>query len=309
MIMRHRVCPHRKRGYFAYHRGVTLLLPLILLALPQMVLAGEFMLAWDSNAESDVAGYKVYYGTASGQYTHSIDVGNVTQLTLNLPNKKHYIALTAYDIYRNESDYSNEVSWPIQVFQPNGGEILHPVDSSWIQWGAASEAVSFTLSYSLNEGKTWSAIQENVTGSSYNWTVPIPPNNKKKCLVTVVGYNESGERFASDKSDGLFAIEVTRLISPSESGEVLYSGETYAISWEIYETWNPVALVELFYTKDGGATWDLIDSAVGAPENYNWLVPMVKSPKNECKVKVVLRDANGKTVGSDSSNSFFTIQP
>jgi len=70
-----------------------------------------------------------------------------------------------------------------------------------------------------------------------------------------------------------------------------------------------VAEIQLFYTKDGGETWNLIDSLNGSPENYNWPVPTVKNAKNECKVKVVLKDADGKTVGADSSNSFFTIQP
>ena len=301
--------PHPKTGCVACHPVMALVFLVILMAVPQVVSAAEIRLAWDSNAESDVAGYKVYYGTTSGKYTHSINVGNVTQATLDLPKKKYYISLTAYDTHGNESDYSNEVSWPIQVFEPNGGEILHPDDSSWIQWSGASEAVTFTLSYSLDNGTTWNTITENVAGGSYNWTVPTPPGNKRKCLVRVVGYDESGKKLGSDKSDGLFTIEVVTLLSPNESGEVLYSGETYPISWEIYETKNPVAQVEVFYTKDGGATWNPIESIGGNPESYHWLVPAVNSAKNECKVKVVLKDGDGKTVGADSSNSFFTIRP
>ena len=256
-----------------------------------------------------MAGYKVYYGTASGKYNHSVDVGNVTQTTLHVSKKKYCIALTAYDAYGNESGFSNEVSWPVQVFQPNGGEILHPSDHYWIQWSAASEAVSFTLSYSLNDGKTWNTIEENVTEDQYHWTVPTPPGNRRKCLVRVVGYDTSGEKLQSDKSDEFFAIEVVKLLSPDEIGETLYSGETYPISWEIYETKNPVAQVELFYTKDGGASWEPIKSLNGSPENYNWLVPTVRSAKSESKVKVVLKDADGKTVGADSSDNLFTIQP
>jgi len=281
----------------------------VLLALPQVGSAAQVTLAWDANAESDVAGYKVYYGTASGKYTHSINVGNVTQATLHVSKKKYHIALTAYDSYGNESDFSNEVSWPIQVFEPNGGEILHPFDSSWIQWSGASEAVSFTLFYSLDDGNKWETIQENVTGASYRWTVPTPPGNKRKCLVKVVGYDDSGKKVGFDKSDARFAIEVVELLSPSESGETLYSGETYPISWEIYETSNPVAEIQLFYTKDGGATWDFIDSIVGASGNYPWVVPTVKRAKNECKVKVVLKDVDGRTVGADSSDTFFRVQP
>jgi len=294
---------------FVRHPVMALVFLLILLGLPQIGSAAQITLAWDANSESDVAGYKVYYGTASGKYTHSVDVGNVTQTTLHVSKKKYCIALTAYDTYGNESGFSNEVSWPIQIFQPNGGEILHPFDSSWIQWSTTSEAVSFALSYSLNDGKKWNTIQENVTGTSYNWTVPTPSGNKRKCMVKVEGYDDSGKKVGFDKSDAPFTIEVIELLSPNESGETLYSGEIYPISWGIYETQNPVAYVELFYTKDGGASWNLIESLTGSLENYNWLVPTVRNAKNECKVKVVLKDSDGKKVGADSSDAFFTMQP
>ena len=36
--------------------------------------AEQVTLAWDANTESDLAGYKVHYGTASGSYTTSVDV-------------------------------------------------------------------------------------------------------------------------------------------------------------------------------------------------------------------------------------------
>src|SRR5258705_6891059 len=44
--------------------------------------AGTVKLAWDPNAETDLAGYIVHYGTASGVYTNTIDVGYVTAWTV-----------------------------------------------------------------------------------------------------------------------------------------------------------------------------------------------------------------------------------
>lgn len=65
----------------------------------------------DSSELQDLAGYKLYYGTSSGNYTMSHDVGNQTSYTLQgLENgQTYYIAVTAYDTSGNESTFSAEV--------------------------------------------------------------------------------------------------------------------------------------------------------------------------------------------------------
>jgi hypothetical protein len=66
----------------------------------------------DSTPLDDLAGYKLYYGTASGDYSTSIDMGNVT--TFVVPNLTwgiiYYFSVTAYDTGGNESGYSNEIN-------------------------------------------------------------------------------------------------------------------------------------------------------------------------------------------------------
>lgn len=83
---------------------------------------GFVTLTWDSpttNADGtpleDLAGYKIYYGISEGNYTASIDAGNVTTYTVsNLSSGTYYFAVTAYDISGNESGYSNEANKVIQ---------------------------------------------------------------------------------------------------------------------------------------------------------------------------------------------------
>ncbi|GBD96777.1 MAG TPA: hypothetical protein ENG83_07545 [Nitrospirae bacterium] len=74
-------------------------------------------LSWDApttNSDgtplTDLAGYKVYYGTSSSNYTESVDIGNTTGAVVDsLSPGTWCFAVTAYDTSGNESDYSNEV--------------------------------------------------------------------------------------------------------------------------------------------------------------------------------------------------------
>ena len=72
----------------------------------------QVTLAWDANTEPNLAGYKIYYGTASGAYTVTIDVGNITTCTITglQPGATYYFAATAYDSSAAQSTFSNEVS-------------------------------------------------------------------------------------------------------------------------------------------------------------------------------------------------------
>jgi len=59
----------------------------------------QLRLAWNANAEPDLAGYKVYYGTGSRTYGTPINVGKVTTYTLTglIAGQTYYIAVTAFD--------------------------------------------------------------------------------------------------------------------------------------------------------------------------------------------------------------------
>lgn len=65
----------------------------------------------DGSPVTDLAGYRIYYGLSSRNYSWVIDVGNVTTYKIeNLSPNTYYFTVTAYDTSGNESDYSNEVS-------------------------------------------------------------------------------------------------------------------------------------------------------------------------------------------------------
>ena len=66
----------------------------------------------DGTRLGDLAGYKVYYGTESGNYKVSYDIKNVKAYNINTLTAGHYyFVVTAYDTSGNESKYSEEISF------------------------------------------------------------------------------------------------------------------------------------------------------------------------------------------------------
>lgn len=66
---------------------------------------------------ADLAGFRIYYGTASGSYANTINVPNPSTLTYTisgLPSSTYYVVVKAYDSSDNESVASVEVSKAIR---------------------------------------------------------------------------------------------------------------------------------------------------------------------------------------------------
>ena len=71
-------------------------------------------LAWDPSAPAtDVAGYFIYYGAGTRNYTNLVDVGLGTNGVVSnlVAGTTYYFAMTAYTSSGLESDYSSEVTW------------------------------------------------------------------------------------------------------------------------------------------------------------------------------------------------------
>ncbi|MBI1288985.1 MAG: PKD domain-containing protein [Flavobacteriales bacterium] len=75
---------------------------------------GNVKLCWSDNLETDLAGYRVYYGSPTGySFSNSIDVGNVNTYTLSGVSINDSIAVTAYDTDADnfEDMFDGNESW------------------------------------------------------------------------------------------------------------------------------------------------------------------------------------------------------
>lgn len=79
--------------------------------------AQSVSLDWFANPEPTIAGYKIYYGGQTGNYTNSIDVGNTTNATVSglVGGASYYFVATAYDSTGQESAPSAEIGYDVPL--------------------------------------------------------------------------------------------------------------------------------------------------------------------------------------------------
>ena len=173
--------------------------------------AGSVTLAWDASPDVTATGYRVYYGGASGVYTNSATVGNVTNATFSsLPDgATFYFAAVAYNSTGFESDFSNETSYSVPAVgttnqQPTLNAISNvsinedpgaqSVSLSGISDGSASETQTITITVSssnagLIPNPTVSYTNPNTTGS-LNFT-PVANASGSATITVTVNDNQS----------------------------------------------------------------------------------------------------------------------
>jgi hypothetical protein len=234
------------------------------------------------------------------------DACNIINDSGGLYNKDDGILVNRVTKRENEMRvYARSIT--VSLLEPLGDDVIHSGSTYRIQWEGFSPAVKFRLWYSTNNGSSWRQMTDDfVAGSSYDWHVPTPRDNKTKCLVKVIGYDSSDETVGSDQSVAPFTIEVLRVTTPG-GGDQLFSNEHRLITWENNGTMTPVGKVKLFFSTNAGASWHIIETLPGNPKTYEWTVPAVRSTQTRCKVRVVLKGVSGNTVGSGVSDGTFTI--
>lgn len=131
-------------------------------------------LAWDGN--TNVAGYKIYYGVTSRNYTNVQDVGNVT--TASVANLRegvtYYFAATAYDAEGTESFYSSEVVHAIPA-------IRAPISISTVGSGSFGPLVNGQL---LDVDRSYTVTATPATGHAFsNWSGSISASTRQLTFV------------------------------------------------------------------------------------------------------------------------------
>lgn len=109
-----------QRNYNLYRRA-GLILALSALGLPGLpARAASVAVEWDpttlridDSPVVEITGYRLYFGTSSGEYEHMVEVGTATVSVVEglAEAQNYYFAATALDSYGTESGFSEEMVW------------------------------------------------------------------------------------------------------------------------------------------------------------------------------------------------------
>jgi hypothetical protein len=137
--------------------------------------AQSVTLAWDANTQPGIAGYRLYYGTASGNYPYKSEVGNATTTTVsNLTvGQTYYFVVTDFNTTGLESLPSNEVAYTAVAVQNNPPTVSLAVTPT----AGKKFVVPVGLALAASASETGGSIVrvEFYNGGTYLGAVTAPP--------------------------------------------------------------------------------------------------------------------------------------
>lgn len=137
-------------------------------------------LQWDPSSSSNVAGYAVYYGTVSGNYTARVDAGAQTTVSISglLGSTTYYFMVVAYTDYGVESLPSNEITYTVPSVPSNPGSTfrISPLAMTAkglvVSWVALPGETYIVMYKESLKDSVWSVASPALlaTGTVLRWT-------------------------------------------------------------------------------------------------------------------------------------------
>jgi Fibronectin type III domain len=146
--------------------------------------AATVMLDWESNRESDLAGYVVLYGPESGRLSNSVDIGNHTsyQVTNLEVGRTYYFAVQAYNTAGAVSAPSAEVSATIGIapltltnFMTNLAPPRRAGTTVIFAAAASGGTPPYEYKWFVFDGSRWATVREWSGDNTFTWR-PLTAN-------------------------------------------------------------------------------------------------------------------------------------
>ena len=203
-------------------------------------------LTWAANPESDVAGYKVHYGSSTGySFSNAVDVGDVTSYTLSGLSVSDTIAVTAYD---TQADGTNDrieghESWFTDAREPWPGITL---STTSLDFDVVVVGQSGQRTFTIQNDGTADLVVSNIASSSDKYSASptsftVSPDSSQIVTVdfnpTTTGTESGNLSITHNASGNPSTVTLTGVGVPSSGTGlkgVIYANTTWGLSGSPY---------------------------------------------------------------------------
>lgn len=200
------------------------------------------------------------------------------------------VTSTLYSTINDSSDSFFTVPPVLNLTNPDQAATLYTGFNYSITW---TDNIPGNVKIELYKGAALYSVIAGSTESdgSYGWTLPLSATEGTDYKIKISGLDET----ASDESSQNFAILSSVTVTYPVAGEVLSSGETYAITWTDYLSEN----VKIDLYKNGVFNTTII-SSTPSTGSYNWTVPYTVNTASDYRIRISGTSSSGIYDESDS---------
>jgi len=197
----------------------------------------------------------------TGYYIWTVDEPPGSQYRIKVSSAQFYPAVN------DVSDRFSIIGRFIEIYQPNGGEILNPGASYSIQWNSENIGDEVELEYSMDGGGQFFSITPEPVANAGFFVWTVPDTLSENCLVKVTSADFPD---VSDTSDDTFSIARAGLeVMSPQAGDTWWTGETAQVEFD-YD--GSCSLVEIQLRREPGDDWITLGTKPSNQSPFSWVV-------------------------------------
>ena len=236
---------------------------------------GGVTLYWSESSSGDIAGYKIYYGTASGAYIQTVTYprtytgGQSYGLTGLTDCTNYYLAVSAYDLSGNESARSSEIVFNSgqagSPSAPTGLTALAEESRITLVWNANPECdIRYYYVYRRTSSTSYSYIGSTTSTTYIDQAVA----NGTTYYYALIAFDQPGYSSSYSAEASAVAIDTTPPAAPRNFTVYSYAGTNYLYMTWTYNSEPDIAGYKIYYGTSSG---NYTQTVSAGNQNYNYL--------------------------------------
>jgi hypothetical protein len=211
----------------------------------------------------------------------------------------------------------------IDVFRPNGGEVLVSGSTADLRWTINRAGGYIAIYLSVDGGESWTGIDSisNTPSHGYGWyDWFVPPNlNETSCRIKVTWLSalvKPWTVYGEDMSDGNFSIKPSLVIGFKEVPTTLSYARYHLFTWDLFDPDDKVGSLRFTWRVNDGSGYGAWEPLPGTGySNYDpdlgwiwWMPPYYESATCEIRMEAIA-SVGSAVLGTDITDPITIASP